>query len=123
MLQMWERRSEIYSGGVLSQEGILCQLWRKIGLSACPLVGEKEVTKRMCEASNKGWFNFAGLQVHEVTRLKELSTCDKCKFPTNVYVMIWPLQMQVCERCYSRIGKWGLTKLKHLLRFYEGEKV
>ena len=77
----------------------------------------------MYEASNKGWFNFAGLQVHEVTRLKELSTCDKCKQAANVYVLIPALSMWVCEKCRKRLHYWGLTKLKHLLRFYEREGI
>ena len=81
------------------------------------------MTKHLYEASNKGWFNFAGLQVHEVTRLKELSTCDKCRQAANVYVLIPALSMWVCDKCHSGWLTWGMAKLKHLLRFYEGEGI
>ena len=85
--------------------------------------GDREMTKHMCESSNKGWFNFAGLQVNEVTRLKELSTCDKCKQPANLYVLIPALQMWVCERCRRKFWLWGLTILKDLIGYHAGDEI
>ncbi len=78
---------------------------------------------RILSQSNKGFFNFAGLQIEDIVRLKELSTCDRCRQPVNTYVMIWPLQMQVCDKCYSRIHLWGLSILKRLLGYVAGVSV
>ena len=69
------------------------------------------------------WRGAKGLVAENFVRLKELSTCDKCGLSVNVYVMIWPLQMQVCERCYSRINKWGRMRVKHLLGYVAGDGV
>ena len=68
----------------------------------------------------KGFFDVAGLRVEDVIRLKELSTCDKCKQAANLYVLIPVLQMWVCERCRSKFHLWGLSKLKHLLGYVAG---
>ena len=69
------------------------------------------------------WRGAKGFVPENFIRLKELSTCDKCRQAANLYVLIPVLQMWVCEKCEKRLHYWGLTKLKHLLRFYEREKI
>lgn len=78
---------------------------------------------RVLSQGNKGFFNFAGLQVEGVLRLKELSTCDRCRQAANVYVLIPALSMWVCEKCRSKFHLWGLSILKHLLGFVAGVSV
>ena len=78
---------------------------------------------RALPQSNKGFFNFAGLQVEQVLRLKELSTCDKCKQSHNVYTQIPALSMWVCDKCRSKFHKWGLSILKRLLGYVPGVSV
>ena len=97
--------------GVMLFLGALMFLWGLL------IVALREEGKGMINVSRK--LN-AGLYEKNIVYMKELSTCDRCKQPVNIYVMIWPLQMQVCEKCYSHINMWGNMILKRLLGYAVG---
>ena len=100
--------------GILQRLDIIVQI----------VIGVARMTDmRTLSQSNKGFFNFAGLQIDDIVRLKELSTCDRCRQPANVYVLIPALQMWVCKKCRSKMHLWGPSILKHLIGHAAGVKV